>query len=55
MIVIYKFIATVKLNSTDTMFSYRGGRQEMTQWKIIDKSWSTKGFLLNPLNPKIKS
>ena len=30
MIVIYKFIATVKLNSTDTMFSYRGGRQEMT-------------------------
>ena len=30
-------IATAKLNSTDTMFSYRGGRQEMAQWTMITK------------------
>jgi len=37
MILIYEVIATGKLNSTDTMFSYRGGRQEMAQWMIITK------------------
>lgn len=37
MIVIYEVIATAKLNSTNTIFSYRGGRQEMAQWTIITK------------------